>query len=160
MKSILKYFYLTLIFISNPLTTNSSKLRLDDNDFEDDYLLPTIQIILLVNPFNKVSVLPFSLGSIERQLYPKHRIKLFIRTELLTNENISTEDRNEDLWHQLMEMNAITIDMLRKWIRDNRKDYNDIEFVLGHDSVQDFVEDKYWTTNRFKHLIEMKKFWF
>ena len=133
------------------------EVTVDENDFEDDYLLPTLQIVLLINPFNKVSVLPYSLGSIEGQLYPKHRIKIWIRTELLSFDD-SDKDKNQELTQQMTQMNGLTINMLRTWIRDNRKKYSDIEFVLGHDSVEDVFQDKYWTTNRFKHLIQMKSY--
>ncbi|CAG2110163.1 unnamed protein product, partial [Medioppia subpectinata] len=144
-----------------PIVTNSSDPTVDhmNHHFRSDLLLPTIQVILLVNPYNKASVLPFSLGSIERQLYPKHLIKVWIKTELLTSDLKAVKGQKKELFEEMLDMNAMTVQMLRKWIRDNRKQYNDMELVLGHESLDGTNnETKYWTTDRFKHLIEMKSF--
>lgn len=151
----MKFIY--FVFALN-LRTHSSIANINiENDFESEYFLPTIQLVLLIHPFNKASVLPFSLGSIETQNYPKDRIKVFIRTELYKNDGLTQDNSNKELIEEKIKLNGLTIDMLKKWIRLNRHQYNDIEFVLGDRSVdENHKELYYWTTSRFKHLIDLK----
>lgn len=135
-------------------TLSWSMVTSEDGE-DSQFIAPTIQLIILVNPYNKASILPYSLGSIESQLYPKDRIKVLFKTERLTKEDSSGHDLTQEQ-NEFLRRNQLTINILRTWIRHNRQEYNEIELILGHQSVYNLDFLKYWTTDRFQHLIQMK----
>src|SRR2546430_2225038 len=94
----------------------------------NDTIAGSIQLILLVHPHNKLELLPFVLGGIESQLYPKDRINIYIRTEKLNGRD-----------ETFAELNSRTIESLKIWRRENRDDYHQIELDIDD---EEFVNDQ------------------
>ena len=133
------------------VSTLSFELLVNCNDNSD--LLPsTIQIILLVHPFNKAQVLPFTLGGIEQQNYIKTRINVYIQTEKI---DYDTHEYDEEV-EENKQNNKMTIDMVKRWVKDHKDEYNDIELVIGNE-MNDNEDVNYWNYNRFKRVIKMKE---
>lgn len=116
----------------------------DEFDFKEKP--PTIEVVLLVHPYNKAQILPYSLGGIESQIYPKKRINISIRTEtILSSDDQRAKDANER-----------TLAILKQWVTENRQHYHQIELevfpILNVDH-----DDEYWTRPRFEVIIAAKE---
>lgn len=105
---------------------------------------PTLQIVILVHPFNKIKILPFSLGGIEDQKYPKDRINVYIVTSKLHLSSESEQTIN----------NRLTLELLRKWAQTNNALYHDIQ--LHVESEESEVQQSYWNPSRFRKIIRLK----
>lgn len=135
----------------------------DVDPLKSSIWMPSIQIIILVHPYNKLIYLPYSLGSIESQSYPKHRIKIKFHTERIYYEESpiqSSYDNSDhsDLLDEHIEQNDLTINIIKTWINNHRNEYNQLELSVKNVHVNSSVnlESEYWNTNRFKLLIETK----
>ncbi|RWS27559.1 glycosyltransferase 25 family member-like protein, partial [Leptotrombidium deliense] len=121
----------------------------------DKELSSSLQVILLCHPYTKANVLPFTLAGIESQVYPKNRINIFIKTEVYNsvfdgtfNSSIPKFDFNRD-----------TVNILRKWVKNNRDHYNDVDLqidVLDSDDDLEPENIEYWSSNRFKKIMDLK----
>ena len=56
------------------------------HEYQNPLFDPTIQIVVLVHPYNKLLYLPYLLGSLESQSYPKDRLRLHLITERIFYE--------------------------------------------------------------------------
>ena len=109
--------------------------------------LPTIEIVVLVHPFNKVKTLPFLLGGIEQQNYPKSRINVYFRTEnILSDRDPSIVDANE-----------LTIQLLEKWTKNYMNVYHQITLDVFPIVNVEEEETEYWSKIRFKTIIAAKE---
>ena len=130
------------------------------------FLEPTIQITIIVHPYNKYLYLPYVLGGIESQVYPKDRIRLHLLTErifyeeayhyddyqspdqpMLLSEN---SDGAGERWFDILlddriRQNDETIEMLTKWTRHNRPFYNEIDLTIANVQLNEHL---YGTTTR------------
>lgn len=112
-------------------------------------LPPTLEIVILVHPSNKANVLPYTLGGLEQQDYPKDRINLYLRTEILPSTGTSASEKDA---------NKRTLELLETWIRHNGKKYHNVEM---HDVAEELQEkgevNDYWTRARFSKIITIKE---
>src|SRR5699024_5955966 len=102
-------------------------------------LSPTIQLILLVHPYNKLLYLPYLLGSLEAQIYPKDRLRIHLLTERIFYEesyfdavansfDLGSDSRFEILDDRIR-ANDQTIEMLKVWSRQKRGQYNELQKI-------------------------------
>lgn len=136
-------------------------------------LPPTIELVILVHPYNKAAYLPFTLGGLEAQNYPRSRVRIRFITERLFGENSVYDDDGHSLLYRRdqrsieedgiwlddrLRLNDLTIEMLKRWTRRHQAEYNDIELVISNANLKDHAkEDKnYWSKDRFKLVIETK----
>ena len=139
---------------------------------DDNYLPATIQITLLIHPYNKLIYLPYMLGSLESQNYPKNRIRIHIITERIFYEesyydNDHSIDHIEsdfpfDILDDRIRQNDETITLLKLWTRKNRFLYNGIELTISNVRMNENLfgegsnNDGYWNKERFKFIIDTK----
>lgn len=131
----------------------------------NEYLLPTIQIVLLIHPYNKAQFLPHCLGSIESQKYTKSRIRIKLITERIfydeSNDPLYREPDDIDaILDEHIRLNEQTIRMLKRWLRENEDVYNDIELSIVNirltmDSLNSVT---YWNKDHYSRLIDYKNF--
>ncbi|KAH9392393.1 hypothetical protein TYRP_005467 [Tyrophagus putrescentiae] len=70
-----KFFWSLLLLLFCQLSLGS------ENGSSSTTFPPTIQIVILVHPYNKALYLPYLLRSLEAQIYPKDRLRLHLLTE-------------------------------------------------------------------------------
>lgn len=147
------------------------------NDYQDEqatikYFPPTIQIVILIHPYNKLPFLPYCLGGIESQNYPKNRIRIHIITERIfydesiDNEQIISDRRtpNDDniSLDERMQLNDETISIIKRWIKHNQDFYNDIELSISNihmNALPDFDSNNdnvYWNKDHYRRIIDYK----
>ncbi|KAJ6224461.1 hypothetical protein RDWZM_003006 [Blomia tropicalis] len=161
-------FILKLLFIITLTSVIECAKRFND----DNYLPATIQITLLIHPYNKLIYLPYMLGSLESQNYPKNRIRIHIITERIFYEesyydNDHSIDHIEsdfpfDILDDRIRQNDETITLLKLWTRKNRFLYNGIELTISNVRMNENLfgegsnNDGYWNKERFKFIIDTK----
>ncbi|XP_074596203.1 glycosyltransferase 25 family member-like [Brevipalpus obovatus] len=100
---------------------------------------PTIQIAVPIHPYSKAKVLPFTLSGIERQDYPKNRIKVYLYFDLFDDlVNLSSKSEIDLLKdNPKYERNLLTYQTIRLWIEANRHLYKDIilHMNISHDDI-------------------------
>nr|XP_046917261.1 glycosyltransferase 25 family member-like [Dermatophagoides farinae] len=131
----------------------------------DEYLLPTIQIVILIHPYNKAQFLPYCLGAIESQKYSKNRIRIKLITERIfyeeSNDPLYREPDDIDvILDERIRVNEQTIRMMKRWSRANEDHYNDIELSiinvrLPMDSINSL---NYWNKDHYSRLIDYKNY--
>ncbi|UXI23098.1 activating signal cointegrator 1 [Sarcoptes scabiei] len=136
----------------------------EQNDWEEristeEYFLPTIQIVILVHPYNKIQYLPFSLGAIEAQNYPKDRLRVNIITErIMIDENSIDESFVQEEIDARLKLNHKTIKLLKRWTSQNGDLYNDLKLSIANTKISNQSESEYWNADHFKHLITLKNY--
>ena len=106
---------------------------------------PTIQIVILVHPYNKALYLPYLLGSLEEQIYPKDRLRLHLLTERIFYEEsyfeslgagagayLDDNDARFEVLDERIRANDESIEMLRRWARQQRPLYNELELTVSN----------------------------
>ncbi|OTF78222.1 glycosyltransferase 25 family member-like protein, partial [Euroglyphus maynei] len=126
---------------------------------------PTIQIVILIHPYNKAQFLPHCLGSIELQKYTKNRIRIKFITERIfyeeSNDPLYREPEDIDaILDERIQLNEQIIRMLKRWSRENVDNYNDIELSiintrLPMDSINSL---NYWNKDHYGRLIDYKNY--
>lgn len=136
---------------------------------------PTIQIVILVHPYNKAFYLPYLLGSLEEQIYPKDRLRLHLLTERIFYEEsyfeslgagagayLDGNDARFEVLDERIRANDESIEMLRRWTRQQRPLYNELELTVSNVRLSEHLFNtepsggKYWTVERYKLLIDSK----
>lgn len=120
---------------------------------ENGRIPPSLQIILIVHPFNKFNELPFVLSGIEEQTYPKNRTNVLILSEFY----VSVGGRHDN---ERSKYNDLTIRLLKSWKQSVEFKYHKFELKLDESNVEDEPGTDYWTTARYEKLMNLKSFGF
>ncbi|RWS13354.1 glycosyltransferase 25 family member-like protein [Dinothrombium tinctorium] len=149
-RSIIRNVKVCTLICTLPSFVHSS---LEENE---DELRPSLQIVFLCHPFTKVNVLPFSLGGIESQVYPKHRINVYIKTEVYSDVFDGSYNHSDYKRHY----NKLTIDILRNWANNNRHEYNELDLRIDEIGEEEAESEdgtnEYWSAERFKKIMKIK----
>ncbi|KAI1280848.1 Glycosyltransferase 25 family member [Halotydeus destructor] len=141
-------YLIAILFISEPLTYRcTEETGVAFPDVAIAKVLPTIEVVILVHPYNKVPILPHLFGGLEHQDYPKERLNLYIKTESLLARKTTRQTT----------LNRLTIKLIQEWVRWNERHYHQVtveESPIGLDE-EDTIE--YWTQSRFSRLIYAKE---
>ncbi|XP_069497173.1 procollagen galactosyltransferase 2 [Ambystoma mexicanum] len=97
---------------------------------------PTVLVALLVR--NSAHTLPYLLGALERQEYPKGRMAIWAATD-----------------HNIDNTTAV----LREWIRNVQKLYHSVEWRPMEEplSYPDEIGPKHWPNSRFAHVMKLRQ---
>lgn len=131
---------------------------------QGSWLPPTIQVTMLVHPYNKAAFLTYSLGAIEEQDYPKDRIRIRIITERIFFDEAQDvgsgfgfdAERRSLMLDERIRQNDLTIEMLKRWTKQNRDLYNEVELSITNIKLSESLDGNYWTKDRFKFVINTK----
>lgn len=115
---------------------------------EGDFVEPTLEIVMTIHPYNKRSFLPFSLGGIESQIYPKERINVVFRVGVYGSESLASN---------VYKKNQVTLEILRLWKKQNEDLYHKISIVEDLQNVELESKEEYWSRERFSQLIQIKE---
>lgn len=133
---------------------NDDKVEPDDSN----YLPPRVTIAIAVHPHNKLNILPYTLGGIEEQRYPKERISVHFFHSLYAPTVTNATRRN---------LNSATRSMLNEW-----KNYwsssstsslqsDTYHSIKMHQDTQELDEEhgdsEYWTRQRYSRLMSIKQ---
>ena len=142
----------------------SDQLNNELNKKKDETLLnvqsniqPSIQLILIIHPYNKFNELSFVLSGIEQQDYPKDRVNILIQTEIYNSVNQGEYDRTVERF----KFNDLTIKLLKSWKNSIEFKYHRFELKITEldDGEGEFIID-YWSTNRYARLMNLKLYAF
>lgn len=114
-----------------------------------DASAPTLDIVMLVHPYNKLNVLPFSLGGIDHQQdFPKHQINLIFRVGVFGSRFVTSPLK--------FSMNQKTLRLLYQWIEVNEKDFHKVVVHEDIEEVDDDQDREYWTRQRFAKVMQLR----
>ncbi|XP_074596202.1 glycosyltransferase 25 family member-like [Brevipalpus obovatus] len=123
---------------------------------------PTIQIAVPIHAYSKAKVLPFTLSGIERQDYPKNRIKVYLYFDLFDDlVNLSSESEIDLLKdNPKYERNLLTYRTIKSWIEANRYLYKDIQLNIDYyhetSEISEEGQSSYWNKEQYKKIIQVK----
>jgi collagen beta-1,O-galactosyltransferase len=120
-----------------------------DKDVEGtDFLQPSLNVVMLVHPYNKINFLPFTLGGLEQQAYPKERINVIFRIGVFGSKSMTPSS----LYH----WNQETLSMLHKWTDVHGRSYHKVVIQEDIEEMIDDDDSEYWSRRRFLKVIRMK----
>ena len=148
---------LAILFHCFIIISPAERSNYDQQSDEDDYLPPRVTIAIPVHPHNKVNILPYTLGSIESQLYPKERISVHFFLGIYA-PTIANQTRKR--------LNAKTESMINDWEK-----YWSPESTAGasecyhsikvHEEIQvmdeETDESEYWSKERYSRIMSLKQ---
>lgn len=153
----IKFLILILISIVSSQKLNGSIADLNYNNKKEE-IEPSLQVILIIHPYNKINELPFFLSGIEKQNYPKDRINILIQTEIFNSVNNGQYEKSGERF----KLNDKTIRILKSWKKSVELEYHEFELKIHqlNDDEDDQLSNDYWTFERYKKLMDLKLYGF
>lgn len=135
--------------------TLTDRVNYDVPSDDDDYLPPRVTIAISVHPHNKVNILPYTLGSIESQLYPKERISVhfFLSTYAPTIANQTRKSLNA-------RTKSMIDDWTKYWSHESKvgESYHSIKVHRDVQVIDEGTDDsEYWTKERYSRIMSLKQ---